>query len=289
MSALFEKIVLKEDATISIGVFQDNLNKSTWHYHDKYEISFITEGTGKRIVADSIEEFQPGDLVFIGRNLPHVWLVDIEQFTTNQRKMEMVYLQFPMEVINSEMIKLPEFRNISIALSLSERGIRITGQTLNEVSEIMLQLPYLDSFERFLQFLKLMDIIGRSENIVQLASKEYVNKQFSYKNKRIAAIHEYLMRNYQKNIDLVQIASLVNMAEGSVCRFFKMQVGMTIFEYLNQIKIEFACKLLMNKNMSVMDVAFDSGFNNLSHFNKQFKKNTGLTPLEYKQRYNDLN
>lgn len=288
MFALFEKIVLKEDATISIGVFQDNLSKSTWHYHDNYEISFITEGTGKRIVADSIEEFQPGDLVFIGRNLPHVWMVDVEQFTTNQRKLEMVYLQFPMEVINSEMLKLPEFRNISNALSLSERGIKVTGETLNEVSEIMLQLPYLGSFERFLQFLKLIDIIGRSENIVQLASKEFVNKQFSYKNKRIAAIHEYLMRNYQKNIDLVQIASLVNMAEGSVCRFFKMQVGMTIFEYLNQIKIEFACKLLMNKNMSVMDVAFDSGFNNLSHFNKQFKKNTGLTPLEYKQRYNEL-
>lgn len=288
MSALFEKIVLKEDATISIGVFQDNLSKSTWHYHDNYEISFITEGTGKRIVADSIEEFQPGDLVFIGRNLPHVWMVDVEQFTTNQRKLEMVYLQFPREVINSEMLKLPEFRNISNALSLSERGIKVTGETLNEVSEIMLQLPYLGSFERFLQFLKLIDIIGRSENIVQLASKEFVNKQFSYKNKRIAAIHEYLMRNYQKNIDLVQIASLVNMAEGSVCRFFKMQVGMTIFEYLNQIKIEFACKLLMNKNMSVMDVAFDSGFNNLSHFNKQFKKNTGLTPLEYKQRYNEL-
>jgi AraC-like DNA-binding protein len=288
MSALFEKIVLKEDATISIGVFQDNLSKSTWHYHDNYEISFITEGTGKRIVADSIEEFQPGDLVFIGRNLPHVWMVDVEQFTTNQRKLERVYLQFPREVINSEMLKLPEFRNISNALSLSERGIKVTGETLNEVSEIMLQLPYLGSFERFLQFLKLIDIIGRSENFVQLASKEFVNKQFSYKNKRIAAIHEYLMRNYQKNIDLVQIASLVNMAEGSVCRFFKMQVGMTIFEYLNQIKIEFACKLLMNKNMSVMDVAFDSGFNNLSHFNKQFKKNTGLTPLEYKQRYNEL-
>jgi len=75
MSALFEKIVLQENATISIGIFQDNLDKSTWHYHDNYEISFITEGTGKRIVADSIEDFQPGDLVFIGRNLPHAWIV----------------------------------------------------------------------------------------------------------------------------------------------------------------------------------------------------------------------
>ena len=93
MSALFEKIVLQENASFSIGIFQDNLDKSSWHFHDNYEISFITEGTGKRIVADSIEEFQPGDLVFIGRSLPHAWIVDKEQFTPNMRKLEMVFLQ----------------------------------------------------------------------------------------------------------------------------------------------------------------------------------------------------
>ncbi|MEI6755012.1 MAG: AraC family transcriptional regulator [Paludibacter sp.] len=288
MSALFEKIVLQENASFSIGIFQDNLDKSSWHYHDYYEISFITEGTGKRIVADSIEEFQPGDLVFIGRNLPHTWIVDKNQQTPNKRMLEMVFLQFPSEALSLELLVLPEFKNVANALNLSERGIRITGETLNVVSEIMLQLPYLNNFERFLQFFKLMDIIGQSRNFIPLATKEYITKRFHSKNKRIQTIHDYFMNNYRESIDLKQIASLVNMAEGSLCRFFKMQVGITLFEYLNQLKIEFACNLLMDKNLSVLDVAIDSGFNNLSHFNKQFKLITDVTPKEYRMRFKEL-
>jgi AraC-like DNA-binding protein len=289
MSASYEKIQLHEDATISIGIFQDNLDKSSWHYHDNYEISFITEGTGKRIVADSMDEFQPGDLVFIGRNLPHTWIADKEHVSPNKRALEMVFLQFTSNTLNSELLALPEFKNVAKALHLSERGIRINGQTLNDVSEIMLQLPYLGNFERFLQFLKLMDIIGQSEELIPLASKEYLNMQFTTKNKRIATIHEYLMKNYRETIDLRQIASIANMAEGSLCRFFKIQVGMTIFEYLNKIKIEFACKLLMDKSLSVLDVAMDSGFNNLSHFNKQFKRIIGMSPKDYRMRFNKMN
>jgi len=288
MSALLEKIVLNENASFSIGIFQDNLDKSTWHYHDNYEISFITEGNGKRIVADSIEEFQPGDLVFIGRNLPHVWIADKESLSPKKCSLEMVFLQFQSETLSQELLALPEFNYVAKALALSDRGIRMTGQTLNEVSEIMLQLPYLKSFERFLHFFKLMDIIGRSEEILPLASKDYINMRFSTKNKRIKTIHEFLMKNYREAVDLKQLAALVNMAEGSLCRFFKTHVGITIFEYLNQIKVEFACKLLMDKNLSILDVGLDSGFNNLSHFNKQFKKITKLPPKEYRLRFKEL-
>jgi AraC-like DNA-binding protein len=174
MTALFEKKNEREDESFFIGIFQDNLEKSSWHYHNNFEISFITEGSGKRIVGDSIEEFQPGDLAFIGPNLPHVW---------------------------------------------------------------------------------------------------------------IAAIHEYLMNNYREDVSLEKLAGLINMAEGSLCRFFKMNMGITIFEYLNKIKIEFACKLLMDQNLSITEVCLNSGFNNLSHFNKQFKKTTGVPPSEYRKRF----
>ena len=285
MSALFEKIKRNENQSFSIGIFQDNLEKCTWHYHDNFEISFITEGSGKRIVADSIEEFQPGDLVLIGRNIPHIWIVDKESFTPSIRKLEMVILQFTSEVLCPEILALPEFRYIAKTLTLSERGIRITGQTLNEVSEIMLQLPYIENFDRMLLFYKLMDIIGRSETNFPLTSKEYINMRFTTKNKRIATIHEYLMNNYREEIDLKKLAILVNMAEGSLCRFFKMHIGITIFEYLNKLKIDFACNLLMDKNFSIMDIGFDSGFNNISHFNKQFKKITGLPPSVYRKRF----
>lgn len=289
MSAQLEKIVVKNDESFSIGIFQDNLDKCTWHYHNNYEISFITEGSGKRIVADSIEEFQPGDLAFIGRNLPHVWISDKESRTPSNRTLEMVYLQFTSEVLPQQLLMLPEFKNIAKALTLSERGILIVGQTLNEVSEIMLQLPYLKSFDRMLNFLKMMDIIGSSESNMQLASKEYLNLRFKTGNKRIALIHEYLMNNYREEIDLKGLAALVNMAEGSLCRFFRTTMGLTVFEYLNKIRVEFGCKLLMDPDLGVLEVCLDSGFNNLSHFNKQFKKITGVTPSEYRKRWVNSN
>lgn len=288
MSALFEKIVPKEGESFFIGIFQDNLEKSTWHYHNNFEISFITEGSGKRIVADSIEEFQPGDLAFIGRDLPHVWIADKETITQSNRTLEMVFLQFTPNVLSSQLLILPEFSNIKRALEMSERGIQIVGQTLNEVSEIMLQLPYLKSFDRMLHFFMLMDIIGKSKTNVQLASKKYLKMRFTTGNKRIETLHEYLMNHYREEVDLKRLADLVNMAEGSLCRFFKMNMGLTVFEYLNKIKAEFACKLLMDPDLSIMEVCFDSGFNNLSHFNKQFKKNTGVRPSEYRKRFKGL-
>ncbi|MDP3641937.1 MAG: AraC family transcriptional regulator [Bacteroidota bacterium] len=288
MAALLEKIIVKEDESFFIGIFQDNLEKSSWHYHNNFEISFITEGSGKRIVADSIEEFQPGDLVFIGRNLPHVWITDKETMTPGKRTLEMVFLQFSSDILVPQLLALPEFRHVAKALALSERGIQIVGQTLNQVSEIMLQLPYLKGFERMLNFFRMMDTIGKSETNIQLASKEYINMQFTTGNKRLAAIHEYLMKNYREEVDLKRLATLVSMAEGSLCRFFKMNMGMTIFEYLNQIKTEFACKLLMDNDLSIMDVCLDSGFNNLSHFNKQFKKSTGVPPSEYRRKFKKL-
>jgi AraC-like DNA-binding protein len=288
MPARYEQILIKEDESFSIGIFQDNLEKSTWHYHNNFEISFITEGSGKRIVADSIEEFQPGDLVFIGSCLPHVWIADKEQRILSGRSLEMVFLQFSSNIFFPQLLALPEFKHVKKALELSERGIQVVGRTLNEVSEIMLQLPYLKGFDRINYFFRLMDVIGKSDSNISLASEDYMRKQFKPSNRRIGLIHDYLMNHYREEVDLRELAELVHMAEGSLCRFFKMNVGSSVFEYLNRIKVEFACKLLMDPEMGIVDVCLDSGFNNLSHFNKQFRKNTGVTPSEYRKRFKGL-
>ena len=284
MSALFEKINVREYESFSIGIFQDNLDKCTWHYHNNYEISFITEGSGKRIVGDSIEEFQPGDLAFIGPNLPHVWIPEKDSRVSSSRTLEMVFLQFNLNVLPPQLLMLHEFDNVRRALDLSERGIQIIGDTLNRTSEIMLQLPYLKGFERMSHFLTLMNIIGESKTNIDLATTEYLKRRFRTGVKRIAAIHDYLMNNYREEIELKGLADLVNMKEGSLCRVFKENVGMTIFEYLNKIKIEFACNLLMDADLKISEVCWDSGFNNFSHFNKQFKRITGMTPSEYRKK-----
>ena len=288
MAATFEQVAKEKGSSFYIGIFQDNLEEITWHYHDNYEICFITEGWGKRIVADSIEEFHPGDLIFIGGKLPHVWIADKESSGPSGRTLEMVYLQFSAEVLPKELLMLPEFEYVKKALKQSERGMRIIGDTLNEVSRIMLQLPYMKTFEKMISFYNLMDIIGRSSSNQLLTSEEYINKRFTTGNNRINTIHEYLMNHYQEEIELDTLAELVNMAKGSLCRFFKDNMGITIFAYLNKIKIEYACKLLMNEDLSIFDVSIDSGFNNLSFFNKQFKKSTGLTPTLYRKQFINL-
>jgi len=284
MSAQLESLAVQTNESLSIGIFQDNLDKSIWHYHNNFEISFITEGSGKRIVADSIEEFQPGDLVFIGKNLPHVWIPDKVQGVFSNRTLEMVFLQFSASVLSPAVLRLPEFKNIHQAMRLSERGIHIVGQTLNDASALMLQMPYLKGFDRMLHFYRIMDMIGRSDSLIPLASEEYLKARFSSGNKRLATIHDYLMNHYREEINLERLAEITNLAEGSLCRFFKQKMGITIFEYLNKVKVEFACNLLMNEDLSIMDVCLDSGFNNLSHFNKQFKKIVGITPSEYRRQ-----
>jgi AraC-like DNA-binding protein len=287
---LLEHIKLNPDESYYIGIFQDHIDQSRWHYHQEYELSFITEGSGNRIVGDSVEEFHPGDLIFIGPRIPHVWFS--ESPTLNQhsgRTLESVYLLFNQNILPGELRSLPEFSKVNRALELSERGIRITGDTLNQVSRIMLQLPYLSGMKRLMFYYEIMDIIGSSTSFQFLASKSYVKSKFETANSRVKGIHEFLMENYQEEIKLEEIADLVNMAPASTCRFFKSSTGLSIFEYLNKIKIDYACKLLLNTEQNIVDISYDCGFNNLSHFNKQFRKFIGKTPTQFRKiRQNPL-
>jgi AraC-like DNA-binding protein len=289
MSASYEQINLNSNESFYIGVFQDNIEKGTWHYHHKLELTFVTEGKGRRIVGDSIEDFYPGDLIFIGAKIPHVWIAERNEFgSETARSLESVYLQFGQDILPKEMLKLPELVHVKRALELSERGVHITGDTLNEVSSLMLELPYIDNFARMIYFYQIMNAIGKSTSNILLASAEYVARKFTSQNERITKVHEYLMSNFHEEVNLEQIAQLVHMAPGSLCRFFKSEMDMTIFDYLNKIKVDYACSLLLNRELGVADIAYDCGFNNLSHFNKQFKKNMNSTPSQYRKQFENI-
>lgn len=284
MQELLEQIKLNPNESYYIGIFQDHIDQSRWHYHQEFELSFITEGSGSRIVGDSVEEFHPGDLIFIGPRIPHVWFSGAPVLNQHSgRTLESVYLLFNQEILPGGLTSLPEFVHVNRAIQLSERGIRITGDTLNQVSRIMLQLPYLNSMKRLMLFYEIMNIIGESDSFTFLASADYIKTRFESTNKRVKNIHEFLMANYREEINLKEIAGLVHMAPASACRFFKSSTGLSIFEYLNKIKIDLACKLLLNTELNIVDISYDSGFNNLSHFNKQFRKFLGQTPSQFRK------
>ena len=284
MKELLEEIKLNPDESFYIGIFQDHIDKSHWHYHQEFELSFITEGSGKRIVGDSTEEFHPGDLIFIGPRIPHVWFPSENNLTQHSgRTLESVYMLFNNDLLPQGLIQLPELSNVRKAVKLSERGIRITGDTLNEVSRIMLQLPFMNSIKRLMFFYEIMDLIGKGTSFSYLASADYVKTKFESTNTRVKRIHEYLMKNYQHHIDLKDVAEIAHMAPASICRFFKSSTGLTVFEYLNKIKIDYSCQLLLNTDQNIVDISYDCGFNNLSHFNKQFRKFIGKTPTQFRK------
>ena len=278
MKELLEEIKLNPEESFFKGIFQDNNEKIYWHYHQELE------GSGKRIVGDSIEEFNPGDMIFIGPRIPHVWFpVETHRQQHSGRTLESVYMLFNQDILPEALTSLPEFSNIRKAVLLSERGIRVYGETLNEVSNIMLQLPYMSRIKRLMMFYEIMDFIGKSQSFNFLASEDYIKTKFETGNKRVNRIHEFLMKNYQGDIDLKEIAEVAHMAPASVCRFFKNSTGMTIFEYLNKIKINYSCQLLLNTDLNILDISYDCGFNNLSHFNKQFRKFIGATPSQFRK------
>ena len=253
MKELLEQIKLNPKQSFFIGVFQDHIDQSRWHYHQEFELSFITEGSGRRIVGDSVETFYPGDLIFIGPRIPHVWFSDSPSMKQHSgRTLESVYLLFNHQILPEEITRLPEFSDVNRAIQYSERGLRITGNTLNQVSRIMLQLPYLSNIKRLMLFYEIMDMIGRSDSFSYLASAEYVKTRYHPVNSRVKRIHEYMMKNYREEVTLKEIADLVHMAPASASRFFKSATGLTVFEYLNKIKIDLARQLLLNTDMSVL-------------------------------------
>lgn len=284
--AFLEQIIRDPGTSFYIGVFQDHIEKSTWHYHLEYEFSFITEGTGKRIVGDATEHFSPGDMTFIGPRLPHVWIPSGEYGALHTgRTLESVYLLFNQDIFPPALLSLPEFSNVRKAMRYAERGLKLLGDALNRTSAIMLQLPYLGNFQRLIRFYEIMDIIGASTDHQYLLSEGYKKKQFNSANARINMIHEYMMGNYHEQITLEDIAKHVHMAPGSVSRMFSKETGMTVFEYLNLIKVELSIQLLLHTDISIESICYDSGFNNLSHFNRQFKTVTGRTPGVYRKEH----
>ena len=209
MKGLMEDIKLNPNESFYIGIFQDHIDQSRWHYHQEFELSFITEGSGRRIVGDSVEEFHPGDLIFIGPRIPHVWFSETPMLNQHSgRTLESVYLLFNHDLLPADLTSLPEFIHVNRAMQLAERGIRITGDTLNQVSRIMLQLPYLSGLKRLMLFYEIMDIIGNSSSFHFLASQNSVRSKFEAASKRVKGIHEFLMKNYREEINLDQIAGI---------------------------------------------------------------------------------
>jgi len=260
------------------------------HYHPELELTLIVKSYGQRKVGDSIENFHEGDLVLVGSNLPHVWKND-DLFLDEKanKKAQAICVKFLPDFAGKEFLNRPEMSGIKMLIEeKAPFGVKLLGTLKEKVTQVMLKFPDMDESERFIQLLHVLNLIARSHEYDLLASLSYKNE--SEKNShRINVVLDYIVQHYQEDLDLEKIAGLINMNKNAFCRFFKKGTRKSLFQVINEVRIGKAKQLLTETDLNVLQISFACGFNNISNFNKAFKKSMGVSPLIYKKRVRQFN
>lgn len=257
-----------------------------WHYHPEYEIIFVEKSYGIRLMGNHAGNFSDGDLMFIGSNLPHVWKNDEDFYQDNKDLMVDVYvIQFREDALRDGFFDLPEFIHIKKLFFHGQRGILITGKVHDELAELIKQVYNSSGMERLILFLKTLDLFAKTTDYQLLSSPGYTYLYNIADTERINKIMCFLMENYNKEIKMNELAAFVNLNVSSFCRYFRSKTHKTCSQFVNEIRIAHACKLLINRNMTVSEICYETGYNNISHFNRQFKLITRLTAREYAIKY----
>ncbi len=257
-----------------------------WHFHPEFELLYVIDGSGTSFVADSIQEFQSGDLALIGSNLPHFWRSDEKYLNSGgSLKIKYIVIQFPSDFLKDEIVNYPEYHLIGDLLKRASRGIRFTNEVARKVSKKIIKLSTNSGFERIILLQELLQELAKTSGFEILAGELYQHENYDFTNFRLTKVMQYLNTNYQRKIELKSIAEIANMHPAAFCRFFKEKSGKSLSEYVNDMRIGYACRLIIEGKLSISQISYESGFNNLSNFNRTFKKHTGFTPTDYFQEF----
>lgn len=258
-----------------------------WHYHPEIEIMYILEGTGTRFVGDHVEDYEEGDLCVIGPNLPHEWRNDAIFFHKESNlKASCLCLFFFRELFGTNLLSLPEMQNIKHLLERANRGIKYAGQSREDLSILIKEYVKEEGAARIAKLITLLEKMATSQEYELLASVGYTrNTVDSADFERFNKVYQYLMRNFTRAIRLEEISSLVGLTPNAFCRYFRERTKKTFVQYLNDIRIGHAKKLLIEGKMTISTLSMESGFNNLSNFIDQFKRSTNMSPSEYQRKY----
>ncbi|MEM9834192.1 MAG: AraC family transcriptional regulator [Bacteroidota bacterium] len=257
-----------------------------WHYHPEYEIIYVKKSYGTRLMGNHIGNFYDGDMVLVGSNLPHVWKNDNDFYKNDDSKTVDVYvIHFLIEKIATTLFSLPEAMNIKKLLVKSAQGLQITGTTHSVVAEKIEALYMSKGFERIVQLLEILNILSESKDLIPLSNKGFHHVTNEVDQERIRAVYDYVMLNYPHKISIEKVSDMLHLTKSSFCRYFKSRTTKTFSRFLNEVRVGKACRLLISKNYTVSEISKMVGYNNISHFNRQFKEITGKTPKLFSSEY----
>lgn len=252
-----------------------------WHFHPEYELHHVVATRGRYFVGDFIGDFQPGNLVLTGPNLPHNWISDLPQGAKVPLRCRIV--QFSEDFIDRSIAALPELSPLGAVLQKSRRGALFSKETVDDVGPRLESLVEATGIRRIEIFMGIIDALVRARNVRTLASSEYVPDPSGYMsagmNKVLAHIGEHLTEPFNE----AQLAMIAGQSLSGFSRSFRRHTGMSFVQYVNRLRINVACQMLMSgEHMSITEVCYAAGFNNVSNFNRQFLAQKGMPPSRFR-------
>ena len=278
---------VNKDSVHSFSIRRDTVPyvNNHWHYHSEIEFICFKSGSGTQFIGDSIQRFQAGDVVLIGPFLPHYWRFDDGYFEEGSEACaDVSVVHFNENFWGTDFLNLPENKLIKSTLERSKRGIQINGNAKYQIADLFTTLLKDDSPNKIILLMEALTVAAQCRH-QQLSSLAF-NYNFEDLDKdRINSIYDYSLKNFKNTIKLDEIAAIANVSPNSFCRFFKSRTSKTYTQFINEIRIGNACKLLIENQINVKQVCFESGFNNFASFHKFFKAITGKSPLIYQKEF----
>ncbi|WP_273211765.1 AraC family transcriptional regulator [Runella zeae] len=257
-----------------------------WHYHPELELVYIVKGSGTQFIGNSIRHFNSGDVLLVGSNLPHYWRCDDEYFQGNSELLaKAIVVHFRANFWGDTFLALPENQAIVELLQRAQQGIRFSGSSKEDVIALLQMLTDDTVKNRLIPLLQALDMLARCTDY-EVLSSNYQPPQFDDEDTdRINRIYAYSLANFQQKITIERAAEVANISPNSFCRYFKSRTRKTYSQFLLELRVEQACKLLREQKLSIAQVCFESGFHTFSNFNKYFKYIMGCSPIQYQRAY----
>ena len=282
MKAFFEQLTTGIGSSLSVIGLDMDCFDGPYHFHPEMELTWIRKSSGKRFVSGNVSDYEPGDLVLVGANIPHCWQSRSESLHGNASA---VVIQFYPDFAGQAFLELPELNKIQKLVEKANAGILIRGNTKAKIIAKLKHCIATVGIHRLLQFIEILDLIANSDEI------ELIDHQFegltasTAETERFQKVFSYLIENYRNEVSLKTVAGIANLTPTAFCRYFKKVTRKTLVEIVTEFRINQACQLLRNSEKSVNEICFECGFGNISYFHKTFKVINGYTPVLYRNLF----
>jgi AraC-like DNA-binding protein len=290
MKSIQEQLLIPDDEIFLLKRNQEKVFSRPRHHHRELEIKYMVSGSGRGFVGETIYEYQTGDLVLLGPNLPHHWVSD-NHYEEKGILADCFYLQFKEDFLGDTFLHKTATLSIAELFQRARSGIQFSGKTAIEAAHIIENLTTTTGIRRLILFIELLNLLAQSYEYRDLNNKTIfpVNKKEQEDALRLNKIYQFIYTNFKDEISLADVADLVKMSKPAFCSYFKNRTLKNFTEFVNEVRIAHAQKLLIESDFAIKEIGYEVGFNNISLFNRVFKKVTKQTPKDYKKQFEKQN